>query len=86
MLSQQMLSTEVMMFFTVSCSRLAYSKVYCQKNLGKNLYFVVLKNIFDEVIVHFEQRFKTMIELRFVELMNLQLFHTYQKIFLMEVF
>ena len=33
----------------------------------KNLYYMVLNKIFDEVIVHVEQRFKTKEKFRFVE-------------------
>ena len=51
-----------------------------------SLDYSVLNNILDELIVHFEQRFKTMGEFRFVELLNLKLFYDYEKIFLMEAF
>ena len=37
------------------------------------------ENIFDENIVYIEQRFKTMGEFRFVELLNPKLFPTYEK-------
>ena len=47
----------------------------------KHLYYSVLNNIIDEVIVHVEQRFKTMGEFRFVELLNLELFYANKKIF-----
>ena len=41
---------------------------------------MVLNNIFDEVIVHIEQRFKTTGEFSLVELLNQKLFHAYEKI------
>ena len=47
----------------------------------KNLYYSVQKNILNEVIVHIEQRFKTMGKFRFIELLNPKLFHTYEKKF-----
>uniref|UniRef100_A0A0L8G6U0 HAT C-terminal dimerisation domain-containing protein n=1 Tax=Octopus bimaculoides TaxID=37653 RepID=A0A0L8G6U0_OCTBM len=43
-------------------------------------------NILDEIIVHIEQRFKMIKEFKFVELLNLKLFHTYEKQFLTETF
>lgn len=43
-------------------------------------------NILDEVIVHIEQRFKTLEEFKFVELLNPKLFHVYEKKFPMEAF
>ena len=46
-----------------------------------NLYYLVLNNILDEDIIHVEQRFKTMGEFRFVELLNLKIFHNYKNIF-----
>ena len=45
------------------------------------MYYSVLNNILAEVIVHVEQRFKTMGEFRFIELLNLKLFHAYKKNF-----
>ncbi|CAI9719171.1 Hypothetical predicted protein [Octopus vulgaris] len=43
-------------------------------------------NVLDEIIVHVEQRLKTMEEFKFMELLNPKLFHTYEKQFPMETF
>ena len=45
----------------------------------KKLYYLVLNNIMDDA--HVEQRFKIMSKFRFVELLNLKLFHAYKKNF-----
>ena len=45
-----------------------------------------MKNILDEVIVHVEQRFKSMEESRFVVLLYTKHFHTFKKYFPMEMF
>ena len=47
----------------------------------KNLYYSFVNNILNEVILHIEQRFKTMREFRFVELLNPKFFHAYEKNF-----
>ena len=51
-----------------------------------NLFYLVLNNILDKVIVYVEQRFKTMGEFRFVELLNTKLYHFYKKTFPIEAF
>ena len=56
-LSQQALSTEVMMFLLPHADEI---KGLIAGQIGmKNEYYLILNNILDEVIVHIEQRFKT---------------------------
>ena len=45
------------------------------------MYYSVLNNISYEVIFRVEQIFKTIVEFRFVELLNPKLFHAYKKNF-----
>ena len=46
-----------------------------------NLYYLILNYILNETIVHVVQRFKTMGEFRFIELLNLSHFYAYKKFF-----
>ena len=48
--------------------------------------FVLFDSEQHEVIVHIEQRYETMREFKYVELLNLKLLHTYKIIFLVEEF
>ena len=43
------------------------------------MYYSLLNNILDEIIVYVEQRVITMRKFRLVELLNLKLFHAYEK-------
>ena len=52
----------------------------------KNLNYSVWNNILDNVIVRVEQRFKTMGELGFVELLHQKIFHASEKKFQWKVF
>ena len=54
-------------------------------DFNKKLYCLVLKNTLEVVIVHNEQRFKIIGEIRFVELLNPKIFHAYKKHFLMKI-
>ena len=76
---------EVIMFslsHATEIKDLPIQRTYSQTDVDKkNLYHSILNNILDEVILYIEQRFKTMGDLRVVELLNLKLFHTYKKKF-----
>ena len=80
-LSQQSILTEVIIFLLSRASEikdLPISMTYGQIFM-KNLNYSVLNSILDEVIVQVEQRFKTMREFRFIELLNPNFFSRLRK-------
>ena len=66
---------------------LSIQRTYSWTDLEEKIfYYSILNNSLDKVIVHVDQRFKTMGRFRFVDLLNLKLFRTYKKNFSKEVF